>query len=264
MILTATRIEDLVIQLDKEIHVRASLETTFDAMLTQLGPGNTTPDGTPMAAQNRTVAWWPLVSRSRQQQWPPLGPRPGHQAPDAARSLRPADDIFPGDPQRSVPSKRSGRRHAPHVSSLRVRRPARPRRLQKRHKRRLDAHLREHPQTGRIPGHAPLKVHVMPSSNHKSPRTCSWVPHPQILEGAGFPTVLGAIHRNTPCEMSKIGTSFVVLTEGSPEPCALLASHPRRSSSQPLCPPAPSAPSHSNSSNSTIAIWSNDQNKKEK
>jgi hypothetical protein len=56
MILTATRIEDLVIQLDQEIHVRASLETTFDAMLTQLGPGNTTPDGTPMALK---IEPWP-------------------------------------------------------------------------------------------------------------------------------------------------------------------------------------------------------------
>jgi hypothetical protein len=56
MILTATRIEDLVIQLDKEIHVRASLETTFDAMLTQLGPGNTTPDGAPMPLK---IEPWP-------------------------------------------------------------------------------------------------------------------------------------------------------------------------------------------------------------
>jgi Activator of Hsp90 ATPase homolog 1-like protein len=56
MILTATRIEDLVIQIDKEIHVRASLETTFDAMLTQLGPGNTTPDGSPMPLK---VEPWP-------------------------------------------------------------------------------------------------------------------------------------------------------------------------------------------------------------
>ena len=56
MILTATRIEDLVIQLDKEIHVRASLEVTFDAMLTQLGPGNTTPDGAPMPLK---IEPWP-------------------------------------------------------------------------------------------------------------------------------------------------------------------------------------------------------------
>ena len=56
MILTATRIEDLVIQIERETHVRASLETTFDAMLTQLGPGNTRPDGEPMPL---TVEPWP-------------------------------------------------------------------------------------------------------------------------------------------------------------------------------------------------------------
>jgi hypothetical protein len=56
MILTATRIEDLVIQIDQETHVRASLETTFDAMLTQLGPGNTRPDGEPMALK---IEPWP-------------------------------------------------------------------------------------------------------------------------------------------------------------------------------------------------------------
>ena len=56
MILTATRIEDLVIQIDQETHVRASLETTFDAMLTQLGPGNTRPDGDPMPLK---IEPWP-------------------------------------------------------------------------------------------------------------------------------------------------------------------------------------------------------------
>jgi hypothetical protein len=56
MILTATRIEDLVIQIDQETHVRASLEATFDAMLTQLGPGNTKPDGEPMPLK---IEPWP-------------------------------------------------------------------------------------------------------------------------------------------------------------------------------------------------------------
>jgi len=30
----------------------------------------------------------------------------------------------------------------------------------------------------------------MPYASHKSPRICSWVPHPQKLEGAGFQTCL--------------------------------------------------------------------------
>jgi hypothetical protein len=45
MISTATRIEDLTLNVTQEIHVKASLETTFAALLEQLGPHNDTPDG---------------------------------------------------------------------------------------------------------------------------------------------------------------------------------------------------------------------------
>ncbi len=48
MISTATRIEDLTLNVTEEIHVRAPLETTFAALLEQLGPQNATPDGKPM------------------------------------------------------------------------------------------------------------------------------------------------------------------------------------------------------------------------
>jgi uncharacterized protein YndB with AHSA1/START domain len=48
MISTATRIEDLTLNVTEEIHVRAPLETTFAALLEQLGPQNDTPDGKPM------------------------------------------------------------------------------------------------------------------------------------------------------------------------------------------------------------------------
>jgi hypothetical protein len=41
-----TTIEDLTLSITQEIHVKASLENTFAALLEQLGPGNTTPDGT--------------------------------------------------------------------------------------------------------------------------------------------------------------------------------------------------------------------------
>ena len=40
MISTATRIEDLTLKVTEEIHVRASLEATFTALLEQLGPHN--------------------------------------------------------------------------------------------------------------------------------------------------------------------------------------------------------------------------------
>jgi hypothetical protein len=55
MISTATRIEDLTLNVTEEIHVRASLETTFAALLEQLGPQNDTPDGKPMPL--RLEAW---------------------------------------------------------------------------------------------------------------------------------------------------------------------------------------------------------------
>ena len=48
MISTATRIEDLTLSVTQEIHVRASLEATFAALVEQLGPYNDTPDHGPM------------------------------------------------------------------------------------------------------------------------------------------------------------------------------------------------------------------------
>ena len=45
---TARSIDELVLEIKKEIHVRAPLETTFTALLEQIGPYNDTPDGTPM------------------------------------------------------------------------------------------------------------------------------------------------------------------------------------------------------------------------
>lgn len=40
--------EDLMIEIKKEIRVRAALETTFEALLEQMGPYGERPDGTPM------------------------------------------------------------------------------------------------------------------------------------------------------------------------------------------------------------------------
>jgi hypothetical protein len=48
MISTAARIEDLTLNITEEIHVRASLDATFAALLEQLGPQSDTPDGKPM------------------------------------------------------------------------------------------------------------------------------------------------------------------------------------------------------------------------
>lgn len=48
MAVVAKEIENLTLSVIKEIHVRASLDVTFAALLEQIGPGNETPEGTPM------------------------------------------------------------------------------------------------------------------------------------------------------------------------------------------------------------------------
>lgn len=45
---TVSTIEDLTLEITREIHVRAPLDATFAALLEQLGPANETPDGTPL------------------------------------------------------------------------------------------------------------------------------------------------------------------------------------------------------------------------
>jgi len=41
-------VEDLLLNITQEIHVKAPLDKTFEAILDQLGPFNETPDGNPM------------------------------------------------------------------------------------------------------------------------------------------------------------------------------------------------------------------------
>jgi Activator of Hsp90 ATPase homolog 1-like protein len=45
---TAPTVESLTLNLTQEILVRASLDATFEALLEQIGPGNETPEGTPL------------------------------------------------------------------------------------------------------------------------------------------------------------------------------------------------------------------------
>jgi hypothetical protein len=44
----AVGIENLTLNITHEVHVRASLETTFEALLEQIGPENDTPEGNPL------------------------------------------------------------------------------------------------------------------------------------------------------------------------------------------------------------------------
>jgi uncharacterized protein YndB with AHSA1/START domain len=52
----AGAIDNLKIEIHQEIHVRASLEVTFEALLEQLGPENDRPDGVRM---NMKIEPWP-------------------------------------------------------------------------------------------------------------------------------------------------------------------------------------------------------------
>jgi uncharacterized protein YndB with AHSA1/START domain len=56
MISTGTEIENLTVDVNQEVHVQASLETTFAALLEQMGPGNDTPEGNPLPMK---IEAWP-------------------------------------------------------------------------------------------------------------------------------------------------------------------------------------------------------------
>src|SRR5213080_202782 len=56
MITTGIKIEDLTLNVTEEIHVRATLEATFAALLEQLGPFNETAEDKPMPMK---IEPWP-------------------------------------------------------------------------------------------------------------------------------------------------------------------------------------------------------------
>jgi len=56
MIQTQLSMEDMTLNIEQEVHVRASLEDTFAALLEEIGPRNSTPEGKPMPM---TIEPWP-------------------------------------------------------------------------------------------------------------------------------------------------------------------------------------------------------------
>ena len=56
MIQAQMSIEDMTLNIEQEIHVKASLDDTFAALLEQIGPSNETPDGKPMPLK---IEPWP-------------------------------------------------------------------------------------------------------------------------------------------------------------------------------------------------------------
>jgi len=53
---TRAAVEDLTLEVRQQIHVKASLEKTFDALLLELGPENVTPEGVRM---DLSIEPWP-------------------------------------------------------------------------------------------------------------------------------------------------------------------------------------------------------------
>jgi len=53
---TEIGLDNLTLNVEQEIHVRAPLEATFEALVEQLGPRNELPDGTPMPMK---IEAWP-------------------------------------------------------------------------------------------------------------------------------------------------------------------------------------------------------------
>ncbi|MBB5057040.1 uncharacterized protein YndB with AHSA1/START domain [Granulicella aggregans] len=56
MTATESTLEDMLLTINQEIHVQASMDVTFAALLEQLGPGNETPDGKSLSMK---IEPWP-------------------------------------------------------------------------------------------------------------------------------------------------------------------------------------------------------------
>jgi hypothetical protein len=54
--LAPTTVDNLTFTLTQEIHIRASLQHAFEALLEEIGPANATPDGTPLPMK---IEPWP-------------------------------------------------------------------------------------------------------------------------------------------------------------------------------------------------------------
>ena len=110
MNLTEPSIENLTLNITEEIHVRASLEATFAALLEEMGPHNEAAEGQPMPMK---IEPWPGGRWYRD-----LGDGDGHfwghvqaiKRPVAARNHRSAVHVLSGRLERAVPPQRGGRR----------------------------------------------------------------------------------------------------------------------------------------------------------
>src|SRR6202035_4459326 len=111
-------IENLTLNITQEIHVRASLDVTFEALLAELGPENSTPEGTRMSMK---IEPWPGGRWYRD-----LGDGNGHfwgnvqaiKRPTLLEISGPLFMSYPARLERAVQIERGGWRDADQVSSL--------------------------------------------------------------------------------------------------------------------------------------------------
>jgi len=95
MTATAQAIENLTLSITEEIHVKASLDATFAALLEEIGPHSEGPDGKPMPM--KIEAWpggrWYRDLGEKQRAF--LGTRASHQEADVARISGPLFMSYP-------------------------------------------------------------------------------------------------------------------------------------------------------------------------
>ena len=116
MIQTAPSIENMTLEIKQEMHVHASLEVTFEALLEQIGPDNERSDGRPDADEARGVAGRALVPRPGRRTTatsgamcrPSSGPRCWRSAGRCSRLIRLSNNV-------QYRLSGEGRRHADHV-----------------------------------------------------------------------------------------------------------------------------------------------------
>jgi hypothetical protein len=114
---TAQKIEDFTLNISIDTHVKAGIEATFSAVLDQMGPLNTTPEG---VALKMKLEDWPGGRWYRD-----LGDGNGHflgqrtsdQAADAAGDLWAAVCLVSAAVKRTIPAERREGRNADQVSS---------------------------------------------------------------------------------------------------------------------------------------------------
>ena len=111
----------MTLNINQEIHVNASLEVTFDALLEQIGPHNEKPDGKPMPMK---IEPWPGGRWYRD-----LGDNNGHlwghvqaiKRPTLLEICGPLVRVLSLRLQRAIPADRGGRRNADHLPPHRAR-----------------------------------------------------------------------------------------------------------------------------------------------